>query len=83
MCFANFVQAKCKSDKVIKATTTKFWRSYLNEWPQDDQNRTLLTLGSKVGQRVLIAIKPKTDVWHRLLDVYTTFQIAIGNQKKT
>ena len=44
-----------------------------NDWP---------IFGCKVGQSVLIKIKLELDAWHRLLDLYTKFQIAIPEHIK-
>ena len=35
------------------------------------------TFGCKAGQKVLIAMKLELDLWCRLLDVYSKFQINI------
>ena len=41
------------------------------------------TFGSKVGQSVLLGMKLNLDLWHRLLNVYTKFQIDISKHVET
>ena len=63
----------------FKQQLQQIWRLHLNKWSQEYQNRVWPTLGCKVGQEDLIAMNLELDLWCRLLDVYSKFQVNISS----
>ena len=47
-----------------------------------DAEKLLWHFGCKVGQSVPIGMKLELDVWHRIINVYTKFQIDISKHVK-